>query len=522
MTAADSGIRPFSALTLVLAAALGVAGVFLLQSPVGLGMPDEGYLWYGVQETLAGRVPRVDFRSYDPPRVYWVSLWTDLFGGGPLALRASLALLQFAGLALGLLLVNQLAQGRGAVIVFGVTALIWMYPRHKYFEPAVAMAGVYVGTLLLADKRVRSYLWAGLTVGVATSFRRNLALYMSLSIGGLMIYNWLAARRLPVASVGAATMGFIVGIVPLIVLSLLIPGFAEAYLESIEVILQRGSTNQQLPIPWPWLASQDQGMFSALQQWGIGVAFVLYMAFFPIAAAALWHTRKQTDFARSALMASFAVALPFAHHALTRADLSHLAQSVHPVLLGYFALAALPRAKRPILKVAGAGLLLALTVLGPLMQQPVVKKWTNPQNYEQKQVLGDTLWVTRRQLSIMNGVENLLRRSRVETETPLLLVPYYAGYYAAAQLRSPIWDNYPIWAPTDEETAQEQVEELTANQPEWIVISRGKVLGGTTFAENHPHLMRHIELHYRKARAPAGLRGFDVYRRRSSQRSDQS
>lgn len=515
MTAARPETRPFGPLTLILAAAIGVGGMFMLQSSVGLGMPDEGYLWYGVQETLAGQVPRVDFRSYDPPRVYWVSLWTHLFGEGPQALRASLALIQFAGLVLGLLLVNRLCEKRSAVVLFAVAALVWMYPRHKYFEPAVAMAGVYAGTVLLADLRTRSYLWAGLTVGVATSFRRNLALYLSLSIGALMLRNWLSVRRLPLASLTAAAGGFMIGVAPLVVLSILVPGFAEAYLESIEVILQRGATNQQLPVPWPWQTSMEDGLFSAVQQVCVGLTFVIYIAFFPIAAITLWQTRGQKDFPRLALVASFAVALPFAHHALTRADLSHLAQSVHPVLLGYFALAALRPMRRPGLNLAGAGLLLSLTALGPLPQQPVVKKWTNPQNYEQVQVLGDRLWVTRRQAGIMSGVQALLERSPGESETPILLVPYYAGYYAVARLRSPIWDNYPIWAPTDEETARGQVDELAANKPEWIIISRGKVLGGTTFAENHPHLMRYIQERYHKARPPAGLRGFDVYRRRS-------
>lgn len=489
--------------------------MFLLQSAVGLGMPDEGYLWYGVQETIAGQVPRVDFRSYDPPRVYWVSLWTELFGGGPFALRASLALMQFLGLVFGLLLINHISHRPGAVVLFAVTALVWMYPRHKYFEPAVAMAGVYAGLWLLSDPRARSYFWAGLMVGVATSFRRNLALYMSLSIGALMARNWIVAHRFPIQTLTAASVGFTLGIMPLIFLSLLQPGFAEAYLDSIEVILKRGATNQNLPVPWPWYASMSDGVYVATQQVAVGCAFILYIVFFPLATVRLWQTRGQANAARQVLVASLAVALPFAHHALTRADLSHLAQSVHPVLIGYFALATLSRGSGPGLKAAGVVVLLVLTCLGPLLQQPAVKRWTNSDHYLRAEVLGEELWVTRRQHAIMQGVSALVDQSPENLDTPVLLVPYYAGYYAIAQIRSPIWDNYPIWAPMDPQAANQQLAELAASNPEWIVISRGKVIGGTTFAENHPEVMSHVRTHYRKTRPPPGLRGFDVFQRQS-------
>ena len=56
-----------------------------LRAPLGA---DEGYLWFGVQQLLKGRLPHRDFRSYEPGRYLWSALWARLFGGGLRVLRA--------------------------------------------------------------------------------------------------------------------------------------------------------------------------------------------------------------------------------------------------------------------------------------------------------------------------------------------------------------------------------------------------------------------------------------------------
>ena len=51
----------------VLLLAILLAGSsFLLQGRTGINVGDEGFLWYGAQQTARGAVPVRDFQSYDP------------------------------------------------------------------------------------------------------------------------------------------------------------------------------------------------------------------------------------------------------------------------------------------------------------------------------------------------------------------------------------------------------------------------------------------------------------------------
>jgi hypothetical protein len=80
-----------------------VALLTALNIAVGIGLSDEGYLWYGTWRTMLGEVPILDFRGYDPGRYYWGAAWGLLFGDGIIGLRLSNALFAFGGLSFGLL-----------------------------------------------------------------------------------------------------------------------------------------------------------------------------------------------------------------------------------------------------------------------------------------------------------------------------------------------------------------------------------------------------------------------------------
>ncbi len=61
---------------------------------VGFNPADEGFLWYGVQRTVAGEVPLRDFQSYEPARYYWCAAGALLLGQGLVAMRLSEAVAQ--------------------------------------------------------------------------------------------------------------------------------------------------------------------------------------------------------------------------------------------------------------------------------------------------------------------------------------------------------------------------------------------------------------------------------------------
>ncbi len=87
---------------------------FALQGRQGINLADEGYLWYGAQQTAHGKVPLRDFDAYDPGRYYWSAAGMHLFGEGLVALRFSETLFQLLGLWVGLLAASRVCTELGA------------------------------------------------------------------------------------------------------------------------------------------------------------------------------------------------------------------------------------------------------------------------------------------------------------------------------------------------------------------------------------------------------------------------
>ena len=116
---------------------------YLLQGNIGINLADEGYLWYGALRTSLGDIPIRDFQSYDPGRYFWVAAWFKIFGSGIMLLRAVTAIFQFLGLTFGLLIVRRIISSWGMMICAGVILIVWMYPRHKLFEPSRGLRNKY-------------------------------------------------------------------------------------------------------------------------------------------------------------------------------------------------------------------------------------------------------------------------------------------------------------------------------------------------------------------------------------------
>src|SRR5688572_9589370 len=96
-----------------------------------IGLADEGYLWYGVQRTLAGEVPLRDFQAYDPGRYYWCAAFAPLVGDGIVGLRFAAAAFQALGLTFALLVATRFTRSLAGLAFCGLVLGLWMFPRHK-------------------------------------------------------------------------------------------------------------------------------------------------------------------------------------------------------------------------------------------------------------------------------------------------------------------------------------------------------------------------------------------------------
>jgi hypothetical protein len=135
---------------LLLAVVLASAS-FAVQGRQGIGLTDEGFLWYGAQQTAHGKVPLRDFQSYDPGRYYWSAAGMRLFGEGILALRFSETLFQILGLWAGLLAASRVAQNWALLAAVGVMLTLWMVPSHKLFDSALLLCGIWIAVRLIEE-----------------------------------------------------------------------------------------------------------------------------------------------------------------------------------------------------------------------------------------------------------------------------------------------------------------------------------------------------------------------------------
>lgn len=495
---APAGSRRDLAYAALLALALAL-GAFWLEGRIDWNPADEGFQWYGAVATAHGAVPLRDFRSYDPGRYLWNAAWAKLLGDGIVALRLSTALFAAGGLFCGLRAARRAVGGRRwALALVGLLLVLWMSPRHKLFEAAVAMALVLVAVRLIEKPSPGRYFAAGVAVGLAAFLGKNHGLYGLIALSLLALYLGLRepgglGRRLLAGAAGIAA-----GSAPFLVM-LAIPGFARAFLDSCLFFVVQGRTNNPVPVPWPWASGAYAGLagWSLVYRIAIGAAFVLL----PLAGAAALATGlaggREPAPSRRLLLAAGAVGCVYLHHAFARADVSHLAQASHPILLGMMALPlAAPPGRRRLAVGAMTALLLALTLGVAVPQRELFNRLTaggDPaERFVRYRLGGDEIWLRRRAARLYFTLARRLDRW-VPAGEPVLIVPLWPGLYPALGRPSPVWDTYPTW-PGRGGLDERMLAEIQGHRVRWAVLALYPVppTEGQPFPTNYPRVFRYL------------------------------
>lgn len=503
-------------LPFLLAVSLAVAS-FLAQGRIGFNIADEGFLWYGAVATAHGDVPLRDFYSYDPGRYYWAAAWARLLGDGILALRLSTAIFAAIGLWLGLLAARRVVTGPWALALAGAMLLAWMSPRHKLFEPSVAMAAVWAGARLAERPSRGRHFAAGVLVGLAGFLGKNLGLYCGAALLALILVRhfWPAGAddRGDGTSSGLGSKlrafagGALAGFAPMLAL-LLVPGFSRAYLDSFLMFVRLGQTNAPVPFPWPWLALEPGAdWLDRMESIATGASFLLLpIGTIAVLAVALAR-RRRGGAAPALLLAGGLVGACFLHHALSRSDTFHLTQSIHPLLLGLLAVppalaAGNPRAGRWARAVL-VPLLLALTLCAAVPQAPLYEKLTPNRpldSFVPHDVAGDELYLRLRDARMLDAVRRDYDRL-VPHGAPMLLVPHFPGLYPILGLRSPVWEIYPVWP--GEERDERMVRELQGKDVRWALVGLDpEDNGNPALAETHSKTWRYLTENFERLRTP--------------------
>jgi len=320
--------------------------LFTWQGNKEISLWDEGFLWYGAQRVMLGEVPIRDFMSYDPGRYYWsaalMSLWGD---NGIMALRGAVAIFQTIGLFAGLMLIAHAAKKQNLfyLLLAAITLVAWMFPNFRLFDISLSIFSIGLLTFLIQNPTTRGYFFAGLGVGLLAVFGRNHGVYGIVGSIGIMV--WLNIKRAEGPGLIKGFMlwsaGVTVGFMPVILMALLAPGFAVAFLESVLLLFERKATNIPLPVPWPWRVDfTTLSLSKAVRGVLVGLFFIAIVIFGMLSIIWVVSQKFRNRQVSPALVAASFLALPYAHYSYSRADLSQLALGIFPLLIGCFVILA--------------------------------------------------------------------------------------------------------------------------------------------------------------------------------------
>lgn len=442
----------------------------------GFDLADEGYYWYGAQRMLYGDVPIRDFMAYDIGRYAWSAALMRVLGDdGIFGARMGAGLYQIVTVVIGVLLaLRALDERTGTLgkVLFAtlVTTLLnlWVFPSYKVFDYGTSI--LIVAMLMLMATSIRPTRWfgAGLILGVAAIMGRNHGVYGGFA--ALLLFAFLLIKEDRPANLirpaFALIAGTVVGFSPTFLMALLIDGFTSAFINSLRELIGNGATNLSLPVPWPWTINKARNGWLI---WGTdmskGLAFIAILLV-PLASIVALARKPLRQFSRThalVLCASFA-GIAYAHYAYSRADLTHLALSIAPLLLLLLSLSArfAYALFMSIVLIGSSVLALApeTTFLAkPLLNRPVT-----------------TVKINGVDLAVFPGVDARIRRSEeVFAAIPgardsFLAVPDAPALYAINRKKMPIWEIYALW-PRDPAFEAAELARLKAAPPKVVFLS---------------------------------------------------
>lgn len=485
------------------AASLAVFVFFLWEGHTGFNLWDEGYLWYGVQRVMQGAVPIRDFMAYDPGRYYWsaglMGLWGD---NGIVAMRATVAMFEALGIFAGVYcMARTWRRPNPLYLMLSVAVLLaWMYPRHKLVDISVSIFLVGALAWLVENPTVRRYFLTGVSIGLAAVFGRNHGIYGAM--GGIGVILYLSIRHKeglpPAKGLLYWTAGIAAGFSPILLMALLLPGFAGAFWDSIAFLFEIKATAIPLPVPWPWRADFSAPLHLIAWNVAIGALFIAIIAFG--VAATLWvcWQRYQEYSVSPVLVASAFLTLPYLHRAFSRASINTLAQSIYPVLIGCLVILA---ARRPGMKWAATILLCAFSIW---FVHPYYEGWQcrGGAPCADIEVSGDKLRVVP---YIADDVA--LLRQLADEYAPdgrsVYVVPFWPGAYPLLERISPTWEIYALF-PHSTAFERAEIERLKTADPGYAFIYDLALDGRDElrFRNTHPLIFQYILDHFQPVASP--------------------
>ena len=486
----------FVALQILTFSVFTVLMLFMWQGNMIFNLWDEGYLWYGVQRVMLGEVPIRDFMSYDPGRYYWSAAFMSLWGdNGIMALRVSVAIFQTIGLFAGLSLVSQTAKKQNLffLLLAAITLTVWMFPRFRLFDISLSILLISVLTFLVENPTKRRYFLAGICIGLVAIFGRNHGIYGVAGSIGVMIWLNLGKVEGPGLIKGFMlwSAGVTVGFMPVLLMILLIPGFAVAFWGSIYFLLfEVKATNLSLPVPWPWrvdfstlsVNKSIQGVFG-------GLFFIAIIIFGVISMTWVFLQKLSNKHAVSTLVAASFLALPYAHYSYSRAAIDQLSLGIFPMLIGSFVILSTQPAK---IKLSLALMLCIVSIHTTYKHYPGWQCGRASKPCENIEVSGSNMVVrpeTARDIRLLRKLANQYAKDGGS----FIATPFWPGAYSLLERKSPMWEIYALF-PRSQSFEKAEIERIKVADPGFALIFDFPLDGRDElrFKNTHPLIHQYI------------------------------
>ena len=372
-----------------------------------------------------------------------------------------------------------------------------MFPRHKLFDISLSILLIAVLTYLIQNPTGRRYFFTGLCVGLVAIFGRNHGMYGVVSSIGVIL--WLSIKRVDgsgfIKGFSLWAVGVAAGFAPLLLMTLLIPGFAIAFWESITFLFEVKTTNLPLPIPWPWQVSfASVPLGEAIRDVLVGLFFIAILVFGVLSIIwVVWQKFRNKHVSPVLVAASF-LALPYAHYAYSRADVGHLAHGIFPLLIGCLVLMATQPDK------IKWSLEIMLCGASRWVMHVFHPGW---QCYDSKQcvnveISGDNLLVDSSTAQDV-GLLRKLADQYAPNGQSIIATPFWPGAYAMLERKSPMSDIYALFS-RSQVFEQAEIERIKLVSPSFALVLDFPLDGRDElrFRNTHPLIYQYILDHFER------------------------
>ena len=461
---------------------------FIFQHNLSLTFSDEGFLWYGSIETLLGKVPLLDFYAYDPGRYYWTSAVMWLLGNDGIVIqRLAISLFQIIGLSLALYCISTVdmrSNSKWFIVTFSIILFFWMIPQYKIIDISLSIITYTALLFYLNRPGSRRLFILGCVIGGVAFFGRNHGLYGFVSSILIIFYQNLTIKNnRPLNNVLVFISGVFLGFSPIFIMMIFIPGFYHAFIDSVLLIFNQGTTNLTKTVPWPWtIPVLKGGINNYLYQFFLGTLFVLYplYSFFTVISA-IYFKIKRTPLANYLVVSGF-LSLTYIHVAFSRADSYHLTQSIFPLLLGLLCFISSLKGKKAYSYVA---FVFFVSIFFMYRHQPLSQCFLPNKKCTIASVGNDDIYVQNGSVKVLNMAKYYMDKY-VEADDSILVVPAWPIIYAIWEKESPVWDTYAFFD-RNQKFQEVEINRIKVSNPRLVIINNVALDGKDKFRYSNTH-----------------------------------